>query len=122
MNTATAHVDVRRGYFVNRTLAAVAATLLTAAWMAAAQPAHAGEVEVASQRVSYSDLDVRSDAGARRLYQRLRRASMHVCDGADRHSVAWRECFETALADAVNSVGAPKVVALHRAHDAARSG
>ena len=116
MNTNTANAITRRSFYLNRTLAAVAATLLTAVWMAAAQPAHAGEAVIKTQRVGYADLNLRSEAGAHRLYLRLRRAAMQVCDGADRHSVAWSECYETALANAVNRVGAPKVLALHHAH------
>lgn len=106
-----------RGFYLNRTLAAVAATLLTAVWLVAAQPAHA-ETVVATARVNYADLNLRNEAGARVLYRRLQRAAERVCDAADRHSRAWHECYETALADAVNSVGAPKLVELQRAHAA----
>jgi UrcA family protein len=109
-----------RGFYLNRTLAAVAATLLTAVWLAAAQPAHADTV-VATARVNYADLNLRSEAGARALYRRLQRAAERVCDDAGRHSRASRECYETALADAVNSIGAPKLVELHRAHAAGAS-
>ena len=113
-----------RGYFLSRTFAAAAATLLTAVWLAAAQPAHAGEPTVATARVSYADLNLQSEAGVRALYRRLERAAERVCDGADRRSIGWRECYETALAGAVKNIGAPQLTALHRAHGAgaARSG
>ncbi|MFO1401508.1 MAG: UrcA family protein [Steroidobacteraceae bacterium] len=116
MNAHSHNVTIR-AFVVNRTLAAAAATLLTAVWLVAAQPAHA-ETVVETARVNYADLDLRSAAGARSLYHRLQRAAQRVCDDADRHSPAFRECYETALADAVNSVGAPKLVELHRARAA----
>jgi UrcA family protein len=103
-----------RGFYVNRALAAAAATLLTAVWMVAAQPAHAAASGPATARISYADLNLNSEAGARTLYQRLKRAAERVCDGVDRRGIGPRECYETALADAVNDVGAPRLQALHR--------
>ncbi|MCC7462193.1 MAG: UrcA family protein [Gammaproteobacteria bacterium] len=63
MNTHT--TSTRRGFYINRSLAAVAATLLTAAWMAAAQPAYAGVSEPATTRVDHVGLNLNSDAGER---------------------------------------------------------
>jgi UrcA family protein len=113
MNT---HASVANyGYYINRTLAAAAATLLTTVWLAAAQPAQAGTVPLASARVSYADLNLGSEAGAHTLYQRLKGAASRVCGTVDHRSPARRQCYDKALGDAVHSVGAPRLVALHGA-------
>jgi UrcA family protein len=104
-----------RGFYINRTLAALAATVLTAVWMAAAQPAHANEPGIATAKVSYSDLNLQNEAGARVLYRRLQSAAERVCGSGEQHNRAWQQCYETALADAVRSVGAPKLLAVHGA-------
>lgn len=108
---ATARV---RGFYINRTLAALAATVLTAVWVAAAQPAHADEPGITTATVNYSDLNLKNAAGARALYQRLKNAAERVCSG-DHHNRAWQQCYDTALADAVRSVGAPTLLAVHGA-------
>jgi UrcA family protein len=111
-----------RGFYLNRTLAAIAATVLTAVWIAAAQPARAGDLAPSSTTVSYADLDLHSQAGARVLYQRLKSAAERVCDGADHRTAVWQQCYDTALTGAVIRVGAPTLLALHRSAGEAHSG
>jgi len=104
-----------RGYFVNRMVSAAAAAVLTAAWLAAAQPAHASDYSVLTTTVKYGDLNLQSESGARTLYRRLQNAAERVCGPIDHRNRAWQECYRIALGDAVNSVGAPALFAVHRA-------
>ena len=103
-----------RGYYFNRMLSAVAAAVLTVVWLAAAQPAHADEYAVKTTTVKYGDLNLQSEAGARALYRRLQRAATRVC-GDDYRSFGWRQCYQKALSGAVDDVGAPTLMAVHRA-------
>jgi UrcA family protein len=86
--------------------------------LAHAQTAHAGASKrelIDSITVSYKDLDLRNDAGARALLKRLENASYRVCGGDPRRQPAYQimpkhvttvinECREDALARAVASV------------------
>ena len=73
---------------------------------------------VKMQAVSYADLDLSKPAGAQTLYKRIKAAARVVCGPADHYSYmtpkAFRECFETAIADAVAQVDRPSLTALHR--------
>lgn len=113
-----------RGFYLNRTLSAAAAAMLTVVWLAAAQPAQARELAISTTTVVYSDLNLQTEAGARTLYQRLKMAAARVCGVVDYRDHAWRQCYNKALADAVNEVGAPTLLAVHRkaGGDAASSG
>jgi hypothetical protein len=64
--------------------------------------------------VHFGDLDVGTDAGAKRLYMRLDRAAERVCgDRADPLEMrqAYRRCERAALEDAVQQVSLPKLAA-----------
>jgi UrcA family protein len=67
--------------------------------------------------VSYADLNLKSEPGARTLYGRLRMAAAQVCApfrGASlRERTNWRECFNPALARSVAEVDAPMLTAYH---------
>jgi UrcA family protein len=67
--------------------------------------------------VSYADLNVSGDAGARTLYGRLRMAAMQVCapfrGTTLREKTNWRECFNPALARSVAKVDEPALTAYH---------
>lgn len=70
--------------------------------------------------VDYSDLDITTEAGAKRLYARLQWASRRACDvrpfrqlGSMRHHFASRACFEAALARAVDRIDAAELTRLH---------
>jgi len=104
-----------RGYYFNRMLSAAAAAALTVGVIAAAQPAHANELTISTTTVVYSDLNLQSEAGARTLYKRLKNAAARVCGTGDQRNHAWKQCYDTALNDAVRSVGAPTLLALHHA-------
>ena len=92
--------------------------IASVAILASAQFAHADAAKrtfVDSVRVSYSDLDLRTDAGARVMFSRLEKAAYDVCGGDPRwhpvykirpHHVkeVFRECREDALSRAVASV------------------
>jgi UrcA family protein len=78
-----------------------------------------------SKRVTFSDLNLDTQAGANALYARLRYAAGEVCEpyeGQDlsRHRV-WKTCVDQALAAAVAKINKPRVTALHN-QNASRSG
>ena len=67
--------------------------------------------------VSYADLNLNSEPGARTLYGRLRTAASQVCSplrGVSlRERTNWRECFDPALARSVAKVDEPMLTAYH---------
>jgi UrcA family protein len=83
----------------------------------AGAPAPATPPATLSKKVTFSDLNLDTQAGANALYARLRRAAEEVCEPFDsqelgRHRV-WRMCVDNALASAVTHINKPKVTALH---------
>jgi UrcA family protein len=86
--------------------------------LAHAQTAHAEAPKrelIDSIKVSYSDLDLRGDAGARAMLKRLENAAYHACGGDPRRQAGYKimprhvtavikECREDAIARAVASV------------------
>ncbi len=100
-------------------------TLVAAAALACSLPALANasppqKTEKAAVKVSYKDLDVRTTAGAKALYARLKQASRAVCDvrsvretGNIRIAARAKDCYEEALAEAVDRVDNPLVDELH---------
>ena len=95
--------------------AAIAALAVCTCLVAHAAPA--GQA-VKMQAVSFADLDLSKPAGAQTLYKRIKAAARVVCGPVDHYSYmtpkAFRECFETAIADAVAQVDRPSLTALHR--------
>ena len=75
-----------------------------------------------SMVVAYGDLDLASQAGAKKLYRRLRGAAKTVCGTRDGQQyvqyVAQRReqlrCVNVALDSAVAATGIARVVAMHR--------
>jgi UrcA family protein len=67
--------------------------------------------------VSYADLNLNGAAGARTLYGRLRMAATQVCapfrGDTLREKTNWRDCFDPALARAVEEIDAPMLTAYH---------
>jgi UrcA family protein len=94
----------------------------TLAGLASAQAADLA-AERPSVAVRYDDLNLASDAGARRLYVRLRHAAARVCPGGhDRdleRALRARACQAQAVDAAVLQVSSPRLAALH-AHDGGR--
>lgn len=82
-------------------------------------PATAGQSdgERLTRVVSYADLNLNSEPGARTLYGRLRTAASQVCSplrGASlRERTNWSECFTSALARSVADVDQPLLTAYH---------
>ena len=67
--------------------------------------------------VSYADLNLDKQAGAAKMYQRLRGAARRVCAPLEgRHGVEMqlRECVDEAVARAVAQIDRPALTSLHR--------
>ncbi|HZF14771.1 MAG TPA: UrcA family protein [Steroidobacteraceae bacterium] len=92
---------------------AVTTALVVAGLTFAAGPSLAGEVEVVSQTVNYSDLNLARSEGAATLYGRIRSAARHVCTSNDspelRFATAARTCIKQAIAHAVADVNQPQL-------------
>ena len=94
----------------------IISALATTALVVFSQPATA---QTKQMTISYGDLDVHNEAGARILLNRLRMAARIVCepvpvfrDLSDRHF--YDACRKNALDGAVAAVGAPEVVEIYR--------
>jgi UrcA family protein len=105
------------------TLAALAALSAIAASHPAAAGTQIGSPDTRSTRVSYADLNLQSEAGARTMFQRIRHAARSVCeinlddswDGRVRYFACVRDTTDQAIAKldsplvtAMNSSGPPK--------------
>jgi UrcA family protein len=71
-----------------------------------------------SVKVSYADLNLSSEAGAATLYQRIRSAARNVCSPEPGERPLeryrdWKQCYETAINNAVGKVNSPLLSALH---------
>ena len=78
--------------------------------------AHAGDTETRSQMVSYADLDLGHEAGARALLTRITGAAKLVCSPEPRElkdAKPYRACTRQAVDRAVADVNNPAVSALH---------
>jgi UrcA family protein len=67
--------------------------------------------------VSFGDLNLDSDRGAKVLYARLRKAAENVCSSLEGRELIqkklWQGCFDKAVASAVEQVNQTRVTALH---------
>ena len=78
------------------------------------------QIEDTSIRVSYEDLNIQSEAGARVLYSRLKRASARACDvesltehgSIDRARDA-KTCYHEALSNAVENIDSDALTEIH---------
>ena len=83
----------------------------------AASPSH---IDDAAVKVSYSDLNIANEAGAKLLYARLQRASQEVC-GVGSHNIVRsltetkkaRSCYEKALSAAVEKIDSDVLTVVH---------
>jgi UrcA family protein len=71
-----------------------------------------------SKTVRYSDLDISSEAGARSLLSRIRRAANYVCSGGDwviqmNRGAAFQACVQRSSSRAVAELGNPVVTAMY---------
>jgi len=68
--------------------------------------------------VSYADLNLNGEPGARTLYGRLRLAAAQVCapfrGDKLREMTKWHECFDPALARSVAEIDEPMLTAYYR--------
>jgi len=112
MNTI---VHNRRLSFSRMLLVGIAAGLSLA--VQAGEPARAQHID-SSVAVSYADLNLADPAGARTLYARLKRAAGKVCGNQPSPldlsaSMAYQDCYDSALDKAVKRVGSKQLYALH---------
>jgi UrcA family protein len=67
--------------------------------------------------VSYGDLNLDSEQGAKVLYGRIRGAAGSVCSSLEGRGLTekkiWQGCFDNAVANAVGQVNKARVTALH---------
>lgn len=78
--------------------------------------------ELITERVSYADLNLSSDAGAQVMLSRLSRAADRVCGGRPDMGVgyhqkrrAWNKCRAGSLKEAVVQLGSAQVTQLYAA-------
>ena len=101
-------------------LKAASAIVLGMSLIASAAAAPHSLYEEVTIRVSYEDLDINKEAGARMLYKRLRNASAQACDRSsysrDRSLSRLgdaKDCFEQILNKAVLQVNNPILTKIH---------
>jgi len=95
----------------------IAASLAILSWAAcSAQARAADDTVVGAKKVTYGDLNLDTDAGARVLYRRLRGAAGEVCTPLESIDTVlkagWRACIDQAMNSAIGSVNKPTVTAL----------
>jgi len=78
------------------------------------------DAESGALRVSYSDLNLGSDAGISTLYARLQSATKRACDAGSSHQVrslkaisSAKACYTRVLSKLVAKVGNEKLAAVH---------
>ena len=83
----------------------------------AAAPSHIDDISVT---VSYADLNINREAGAKVLYARLQRASERVCDigpffglGSVAAKADAKACYEEALTTAVEEIDSDALGRIH---------
>ena len=98
-------------------------SVILATFIALAGTAASGTVvahpddQVLSKTVTYDDLNLESEKGAKVLYARLRHAAQDVCSPFESRELSrkqiWHTCVDNALASAVRQLNNPRVTALH---------
>jgi UrcA family protein len=108
---------VRRSSFACLALGAA----LFAGAALASDAAADGDQAARSVAVRYGDVNLASVAGATTLYQRIQGAARFVCGEQDRSLVAqhaWKQCYQSAVAEAVARVNNPTLTAVHLSREA----
>ena len=110
-----------------KTISRSISSMTFATFVALAGAAASGRVvaqpddQVLTKKVTYADLNLESEAGAKVLYARLRHAAQNVCSPFESRELSrmqvWRTCVDNALASAVTQVNNPRVTALHNQVD-----
>lgn len=96
----------------------IAAGLVMLSWAACnAQALAADDIVIGVKKVSYADLNLDTEAGAKVLYSRLRQAAGEICTSFENTDAvlraSWSACYRNAMNSAVASVNKPTVTALH---------
>lgn len=103
--------------------AAVIGAAITGTLLGATLPAHASS-EFPKLKVAYQDLDLTRDQDVERLYSRLRSAARSVCSSWDGRTLfermQHRQCFDSALTEAVSDVNVTQLTKLHGASETQR--
>ena len=104
-------------YSKNFALAAVAGICVTSF----AFSAHADEADaVPTRTVHYADLNLKTQEGAEKLYQRIRSAADRVCGNMDAHqlseSEAIKTCVNQAVSASVRKVNSPRLTSTYDKH------
>ena len=106
------HSSTRSSSF-HTALAAIACGIALTTPATAAQ----SDGEPLTKVVSYADLNLNGQPGARALYGRLQKAAAQVCapfkGDSLREKANWRECFSQALARSVAKIDEPLLTAYH---------
>jgi UrcA family protein len=105
------------------TLATACGVLLLAGTAWSAEPyivtghALSDDPSIVTTVVSFTDLNLNSEAGAKTLHGRLRGAANKVCSGLEggalRLAYKWRTCVDDALARAVEQIDQPMLTSYH---------
>lgn len=97
-------------------IARIVALGLMSAAAAVSQAAPSANADVPSIRVHYEDLDLSTEEGALRLYQRIAGAAKQVCPAQNPLDLSGlavaRRCISTAMARAVAEVNNPQLAKL----------
>ena len=101
-------------------LKAVTALVLGAGFLASAVAAPPSLYEAVTVKVQYADLNIKNEAGARVLYQRLKDATEEVCGmesyqrdrSLSRYNSA-KECYTETLTQAVNRIDSELLTDIH---------
>jgi UrcA family protein len=100
------------------TASVVAASFLALGGVVMGGKVQAGEpAQSYTTIVSYGDLSLDSERGAKVLYARIRSAAGNVCSSLEGRNLTekklWQGCFDKAVASAVGQVNNTRVTALH---------
>lgn len=84
--------------------------------------ANAQSDDVVSVKVKYADLNLASEAGARAMLHRIRRAAQEICGPDSYNPIDYRyeylPCVARVSNEAVGKFGSPMVIALNGGKDA----
>jgi UrcA family protein len=105
-------------YSKNIALAAVAGICVTS--FAISAHADQSEAPVPTRTVHYADLNLDTQAGAEKLYQRIRSAADQVCGNTDPNrlteSEAAKTCVNKAVTVSVRAVNNPRLTSTYDKH------
>lgn len=99
--------------------AVAAVALITFGLPLSASAASPTQIEKTSVTVTFEDLNIRTEAGAKSLYARLQRASRQACDFRSsglksiRETTESRRCYKATLEAAVQEIDNDKLSHLH---------